>query len=110
MPIVLKDLESDDIASEADFSDFRVDSMKRDADSLDDLEVSSKATTLFNDSPRYHRAIESDARGAAKLCELGDVETEGQWLRMVATRSERQGKSADKVKASVKFSDCYLHV
>src|SRR2546421_11754024 len=76
MPIVLEDLESDDTRSEADFSDFCTDSVKRDADSLDDLEPSSKATTPFNPSPSYHCDVKSDANRAAKLCKLGDVETE----------------------------------
>ena len=76
MPIVLEDLESDDTASEADFSDFRADSMKQDGHSLDDLEASSKAATPFNPSPPYHCAVESDASRAAKLRALSDVETE----------------------------------
>jgi hypothetical protein len=76
MPIILEDLESDDTALEADFSDFCAGGMKQGADSLDDLKASSKATTPFNPSPPYHCTIKSDASGVAKLCELGDVETE----------------------------------
>ncbi|KAI9858489.1 MAG: hypothetical protein M1813_007442 [Trichoglossum hirsutum] len=71
-----EDLESDDTASEADFSDFRADSTKQDRHSLDDLEASSKATTPLNPSPPHHCAVESDASRAAKLRTLSDVETE----------------------------------
>ena len=94
MPIVLEDLESDDTASEADFSDFR---------SLDDLEASSKATTPFNPSPPYHCAIESDASRAAKLRALGDVETE-----MTVAENGRNSKRKAREKHRQSQSKCQI--
>ena len=99
MPIIVEDLESDDTASEADFSNFRAYSIKQDVDSLDDLEGSSKATTPFNPSPPYHYAIESDVSKAAKLCELSDIETEmtvaenGRNSKRKAGKKRRQSQS-----------------
>lgn len=72
MPIVIEDSESDATASKADFSDFPINGMKWNADSLDDLEASSKATTPFSPS---------------KLCELGDAQTE-----MTLAENDRNSK------------------
>lgn len=75
MPIILEDLESDDTALEADFSDFCAGGMKHGADSLDDLKASSKATT-HSILPLLITVISRVMRAELRSSELGDVETE----------------------------------
>jgi hypothetical protein len=87
MPILLEEPESDDAASVADYISFRADGMKRDANSLNVLEVSSNATTSFSPSPPYTK---SNTAGAAKL---GGVEVE-----METTKAEN-GRNPSKRKA-----------
>jgi hypothetical protein len=105
MPIVLDDVESNDTASEADFSDFLADIVNQDADSLDDLEASSKATTLFNPSPPHLCGVESDASRAAKLCKLGDTETE----MTVAENGRNSSKRKTRKKHRQSQSKCQIH-
>lgn len=77
--------------------------MKRDVeDSLGDLEASYKATTPFNPSP-HHCVIKSDASGAAKLCELGDVEIE-----MTVAENRRNSKRKAREKCRQSQSRCQI--
>jgi hypothetical protein len=105
MPIVLDDVESNDTASEADFNDFHADIVNQDTDSLDDLEASSKATTPFNPSPPYLCGVESDASRAAKLCKLGDAETE----MTVAKNGRNSSKRKTRKKRRQSQSKCQIY-
>jgi hypothetical protein len=98
MPIVLDDVESDDAASEVDFSDIRPDSVNQDADSFS-LEASSKATTPFSPSPSCHHDPDSIASGPAKLSEtsvemeITEAENGHGLLKHKAGKTQRHNQS-----------------
>jgi hypothetical protein len=98
MPIVLDDVESDDAASEVDFSDIRPDSVNLDADSFS-LEASSKATTPFSPSPPCRHDPDGITGGPAKLSEtnvgteITEAENGHRLLKCKAGKTRRHSQS-----------------